>query len=257
MNLDDVTPMILTWNEEENLHSTLGRLEWAQKVIVVDSYSLDSTLEIAKSFRNVEIHQRKFDHFSDQCNFGLTHVATPWVLSLDADYICPRELFDEISQINATGLTAFSAKFTYAVYGRKLRGGIYPPRKVLYLASEARYECDGHAHRVSVAGKHGLLNVRIIHDDRKPLSRWLNSQITYAQAEAEKINQADHLGWKDWIRSKVLFAPALTFFYCLFVRGLLLDGMAGIYYSLQRTFAELLLSIVLLDRKLLARIRED
>ncbi|KLU02925.1 glycosyltransferase [Rhodopirellula islandica] len=90
----------------------------------------------------------------------------------------------------------------------------------------------------------------IDHDDHKPLSHWFNAQIKYAFLEADKIKSNCNLSWKDRLRSKILFAPFLNLFYCLFAKRLILDGWAGIFYSTQRFFAELILSLVLLDRKL-------
>jgi hypothetical protein len=56
-----------------------------------------------------------------------------------------------------------------------------------------------------------------------------------------------------------VIAPFLTVLYCLFYKGLILDGWAGIFYTFQRIFAELTLSLTLLDRKLRNRnaARED
>jgi hypothetical protein len=68
--------------------------------------------------------------------------------------------------------------------------------------------------------------------------------------EACKLTEADPrgLGWADKIRLLRFPAPALMLLYCLFVKGLIWDGRAGIYYALQRTFAELLLSLHLLQK---------
>ena len=56
-----LTALVLTYNEQENIRRNLEALVWVPKVIVVDSFSNDQTLEIARSFPNVQIVQRVFD----------------------------------------------------------------------------------------------------------------------------------------------------------------------------------------------------
>lgn len=255
MRLDNVTPMILTWNEEVNIGRTLSKLTWAPRIVVVDSYSDDGTLEIASQFERVVVIQRKFVSFADQCNAGLSAVDTPWVLSLDADYMCTQSLIRSIEELPDTpDANGFVVRFVMAVLGRPLTASLYPPRMVLYRREMAQYRQDGHAHRVSVAGRTGLLAGKIVHDDRKALSAWMAAQIRYAKDEATKLTTASHadLGLIDRLRRSMVTVPMLTPLYCLFVKGLVLDGWPGWYYTAQRTIAELILSLTLLDMRLRA-----
>ena len=81
--LDEITVLILTYNEAPNIRRTLGRLRWAHRIVVVDSFSTDETVEIVNGFSNADLVQRRFDSFARQCNFGLEQIRSPWVLSLD------------------------------------------------------------------------------------------------------------------------------------------------------------------------------
>src|ERR1700733_2145160 len=90
-----LTALILTKNEEPNLSRVLEKLTWLEKVVILDSFSTDATLEIAGSFRNVVIYQRKFDTFATQCNYGLSLITSEWVLSLDADYVLTDDFITE------------------------------------------------------------------------------------------------------------------------------------------------------------------
>ncbi|MFO0941587.1 MAG: glycosyltransferase family 2 protein [Pirellulales bacterium] len=249
MQLAEITPMILTFNEAANLRRTLEAVSWAKQILIVDSFSTDETLSIVADFPQATVVQRAFDHFADQCNFGLKNIQTDWVLSMDADYVCSIDLSAEIESLEGDS-AGYQAAFLYGIYGKNLRACLYPPRTVLYQRVKANYLRDGHAHRVQIDGQVSQLRSRIIHDDRKPLSNWLRSQLKYAEHEAEKLLRASisELGWKDRIRKRVFFAPWLTLLYCLFAKRLILDGRAGIYYTLQRVFAELVLSLTLLDR---------
>jgi len=249
---EDLTAVILTYDEEANLPRTLDSLGWVRKILLVDSGSNDETLAIAARYPQVRVVHRAFDSFAGQCNAALEMVDTAWVLSLDADYELSPELSDEIQSLREDGRDGWRARFVYRIYGHSLRGSLYPPRCVLYRRSLARYEDQGHGHRVDVSGDIGELRGVIYHDDRKPLGRWLTSQSRYAQVEAEHLLSADRseLSWVDRIRLIGWPAPFLVFLHVLFVRGCVFDGWAGIYYAMQRMFAEAAICVALLDRRL-------
>jgi len=251
VDLSSVTPLILTYNEEANIGRTLDRLTWAERVVVVDSYSDDATVEIAESYATVDLVQREFDDHTSQWNYGLDQVRTEWVLSLDADYQVPSALVEELRALSPPGtLAGYRAPFTYCVHGRPLRGTLYPPRTVLFRNDRARYVQDGHTQRLSVDGRVDDLDTPLSHDDRKPLSTWLDNQRRYARLEAEKLADADEVGLTDRLRRTNVLAPLLTPLYCLFVQGLILDGWAGWHYTLQRTYAEVLLALARVDAQL-------
>ena len=152
---------------------------------MIDSGSTDGTIELLARYPQVDIVHRPFDNFADQCNFGLTHVRTTWALSLDADYELSAELVRELQDLQETeAVRGYRASFVYSIYGRRLRGSLYPPRTVLYRARDAHYVNEGHGHRVQIPGQVRQLRGVIYHDDRKPLSRWLAAQQRYAQLEA-------------------------------------------------------------------------
>ena len=250
--LDQITPLILTYNEESNLERTMNQLSWASDIVVVDSFSSDNTAKIAGSFPQTRVFQREFDSHQRQWRFGLTKtdIKTQWVLALDADYVLTDDLISELRNLQPEPeVNGYTAEFVYCLNGKRLRCGIYPPVNVLYRANEAAYEQDGHTHRVSIKGEVRLLRSKILHDDRKPLRRWLLSQVNYAQLEAHKLQTSapGNLSFFDRIRSWRIIAPAGMLFYCLVIRGGLFDGWAGLFYAFQRTLAELMLSLHLLD----------
>lgn len=249
VKLTEVTPMILTYNETPNILRVLDRLTWAKKVLVIDSYSTDGTLEYLDRYPNVEVHFRKFDGFAQQCNFGLSHVNTKWVLSLDADYVLPEsfilEMADIITQDKVNG--AFAA-FRYCIVGSPLKRDNTTPRKVLYKKALAEYHNVGHQHRVAVAAPEGNFKAKIFHDDRKSLSRWLKSQDGYLTTEARKLQSTSYgdLDLADKIRKTKILGPIVMFFFCLIVQGMLFQGWRGWFYALQRTLVETLLAIKLI-----------
>ena len=251
--LSDITPLVLTFNEAPNIGRALEQLSWAKEILVLDSFSTDETLQIAQSFPHVRILQRAFDTFASQCNFGLEQIRTSWVLSLDADYVLSDGFSQELADLTPRhGTAGYRAAFTYCIYGRPLRASLYPPRTVLYRRAHAKYHDEGHGHRVQVDGPIGGLRSKIYHDDRKPLQRWLAEQNRYGEREAKALlgAAASDLPIQDRLRRWCLPAPLLVFFFTLIGKRLILDGWPGWFYALQRTYAETLLAIHLLDARL-------
>lgn len=251
----DITVVILTFNEAPNLARTLGRVSWAKDVVVVDSGSTDDTREIAARHPNVRVFVRAFTSHADQWNYGLTGtgITSEWVLALDADFVLPEAAIDELARLTPDpGTGGYRAPFRYCINGRPLRGAAYPPVVVLYRRAGATYVQDGHTQRVAVTGRIEPLAAPIFHDDRKALRHWLASQIRYQELEADKLTSVpmSSLNLVDRARRLIVVAPPAMFCYCYFLRGGVLDGTAGLYYALQRTAAELILSLNLVERML-------
>ncbi|HEX6000927.1 MAG TPA: glycosyltransferase family 2 protein [Hyphomicrobiaceae bacterium] len=248
-----ITALVLTCNEEANIGRTLAALHWVPHILVVDSGSTDGTLAIVDRFPQTKAVTRSFDSFAAQCNFGLAQIASPWVLSLDADYVVSDALAREILALSPDEATcAFRVSFVYRIHGRNLRAALYPPRSVLYRRDRATYRDIGHGHRVEIAGPIRELAAPIYHDDRKPLSRWLATQRSYARREADYLlaTPRAHLRRSDRIRRMGWPAPILVFLYTLIVKRCLFDGWAGWLYVLQRTVAEMLIALELAERRL-------
>lgn len=245
-----ITPLILTFNEAPNIERSLQRLLWAKNIVVIDSFSTDETLTILQAYSQVQVFQRSFDSFAQQCNFGLSNITTEWVLSLDADYILSDLLIAELNQwVPSVNINGYFVRFRYCVFGKPLRGTLLPPRQVLYRRTKAIYYEDGHAHRVHVEGQSTFLSGTIEHDDRKSLSRWLASQDRYMVQEAAKLMSTPlhELSWGDRLRKQKIIAPFVILVYCLLLKGGLWDGWAGWYYAFQRLLAEILLALRLLE----------
>lgn len=250
--MQNLTALVLTFNEEPNIARTLSNLSSLAQVIVVDSFSTDSTVQIAKTFPNVTIFERTFDEHTNQWEFARSKIITEWTLALDADYQFSKVGIDEIlAQIESNPKeNGFFASFFYAIEGDVIKSGIYPPVCVLYRTRKAKYLKDGHTQRIEVQGDTGILKEKIIHDDRKSFAFWLQAQVNYAKLEAEKLSLKSVTKSKnDKIRLKTKFTPIIVFFYCIFVNRGYKDGISGWKYAFQRMMAELILQYFLLDFK--------
>lgn len=250
--LEQITPLILTRDEEVNIGRTLGQLEWAAEVVVVDSLSTDHTVEIAQSFPNTRVVQRPYDTLAAQSNFGIAQADTEWVMLLDADYYVTDELTRQLAALRPPdGVDAYEIPFLYAVNGKRLRATLYPPRIVLFRRKHGGVVQDGHAHRVRVPGRTERLDAPIVHDDRKSLARFLDRQKRYMRQEAAKLREADPktLNFAARLRKLRVVAPFAVLVHTLFVKRLFLDGFAGMRYVLERVLAECMLSVELFRKR--------
>ena len=253
-SLDQITPLILTYNEEANISRTLAGLSWAQRIVVIDSFSTDSTLELLTQHPQVEVVQRAFDSFAEQCHFGLQLITTPWCLSLDADHGITPQFQGELAVIISTApsdVTAVLTPFRYCVQGKQLRGTLLPPRFNLIRPTGGHYVNDGHAHSFVPAGRTLAMRQPILHDDRKPLSRWLASQQRYLKQETQKLLTTPHhqLTRGDRLRKCHAIAPFAVLLLCLIWHRGLLDGWRGWFYAFQRMYVETLLSLMLWEAR--------
>jgi glycosyltransferase involved in cell wall biosynthesis len=251
--IEEITPVILTYNEAPNIARTLDRVVWARRVVVIDSGSNDETLEIIRSYPQAEAIHRPFDDCASQWNFANAQVDRGWVLSLDADYELSDSLVAELRGLHPTAtVSGYRARFVYRIFGRSLHGSLYPPRTVLYRKDRAYYRNEGHTQQLVITGEVMPLSGVIFHDDRKPLARWVGSQRRYAQQEADYLLAADRnsLGHIDRLRLRGWFTPLAVLLYTLFFKGCVFDGWTGWYYVLQRVFAETLIALEIVERRL-------
>ena len=253
--LADITPVILTYNEAANIGRSLKRLSWAREVVIVDSGSTDETLSIAARFPNVRTIHRPFDSHARQWRFAAdeTGLASDWILRLDADYMLEPALREELGAlVPAADTAAYEIAFTYCIDGQPLRASLYPALPVLFRRGRARFEQDGHTEKLHIDGPVVRLRNRLLHDDRKSLERWLQSQVRYQAHEADKLlaRSWSELSWADRLRCTRVLGPPAVALHCLVVKGLVLDGRAGLLYTAQRVAADLILSMHLLRRDL-------
>jgi glycosyltransferase involved in cell wall biosynthesis len=248
--------LILTKNEEPNLKRVLDKLTWLEKVVILDSFSTDATLEIAASYPNTMLVQRAFDTHGVQWNYGLSLLDSAWVLTMDADYVLPDDFIAETKEYVTSGHNAaYESNFKFLVFGKPLLKDNTTPRPVLFQKSLCSYFDDGHTQRLHVNGQTGTYQSQILHDDRKSLSRWLSNQDGYAIKECNKLVASNGKGLpiSAKIRKSKIFAPFIVFFYSLFVKGLILNGWRGWHYTLQRTMVEIILALRIIEEEKLKK----
>ena len=199
----DLTTIILTYNEEKNIANAINSVkEISKRIVVVDSYSNDKTVEIAKSL-GAEIYQNKWINYSKQFQFALTHtnINTQWIFRLDADEIISSDAAIEIDRIckknSETEINGIVVRFEVSFLGKSLKhGGIYPFKKLLVFKKDKGYIEDRSMdeHIILTEGKSVELKNDSFHRDYKDLSSWIDKHNKYSSREVEDYFNSNNKG---------------------------------------------------------------
>jgi glycosyltransferase involved in cell wall biosynthesis len=253
--LENITPAILTYNEAPNIGRTLDALRWAGAVVILDSGSTDETKEIAGRYENVRWFERAFDTHQTQWEYAVreTGIATEYVLALDADMEVTPAFRDELEEKFLPGnFAGGDVAFVYSYYGRNLTGSLYPNQIRVVRRQDVVITQVDHTQHFAVPGTVYKFRNRVIHDDRKPLERWVASQLSYQVLNDEAIGNGESNRLKYSLRRTGLM-PAMVALLAYLRSGGPFGGAASARYAYERLVCESLLAIRLMNRRLEAR----
>jgi glycosyltransferase involved in cell wall biosynthesis len=94
-----ISIVINTLNEEKNIARCLQAVKWANDIVLVDMYSTDKTVKIAKKFGTRVYFHKRIGYVEPARNFAISKAKNKWVLVLDADEIIPKTLSNKLQQI--------------------------------------------------------------------------------------------------------------------------------------------------------------
>jgi len=244
-DLDQVTPVILTLNEEDNIGRTLLSLSWARRVVVVDSGSSDQTKRVANAFKNVEWHMRDFDSHALQWKFAIhqTGISSKYILALDADMQTTDQFVREVkARFLPSKLAAGSLRFQHWVLGQPMSRTLIPPQLRIFRRDLVSIEQRGHTQEFLVPPPLYRFDSAVIHDDQKTLERWVNSQVAYSRLEYERLAGLTQWSLKDRLRRLALMPLAAAAVAYIFGGGPL-RGSSSLCYALERLTYESLLAM--------------
>lgn len=228
---------MITMNEEANLPRTLDSVRFADQIVVVDSFSTDRTLDIARSY-NADVFVETFKGHGGQKNSAIDKCTSDWILLLDADEVLSDTLQNEIRKLlgGNPGQNAFWINRSNQIFGRWMRhGGFYPDRKLrLFRRGSARMTNEQSPHSTpSHDGIPGYLPGDLLHYAYPTLSLYLEHMGRYS-SEMARLAVAQgktsvHLPGFFW---NVILNPTATFIYNYFIRLGFLDGREGLLLHL-------------------------
>lgn len=244
------TPVIITYNEQSNVESTLASLDWAERVVVLDSGSTDYTEEIARSFSNVAWFARAFDNHCSQWSYAIheTAIDTEYVIALDADMRPGAGFLNELKwRFEDRSLEGARVPFEFRIVGTALRGSIYPAQIRVFRKRSVQIRQLGHTQVFEVSGRVCDFRSKLIHEDRKAVDRWAQNQIKYASLEAVRIKNSKSLSLKDRLRVAGI-SPLVWGAYAYIKAGGPWKAHASRAYAYERLIFEALLARVLAER---------
>lgn len=228
---------IITYNEEDRLEDALKSVyEIADEIVVLDSYSTDQTVEIAKKY-NARVLFNTFDNYGDQKNLALDHATHEWVLNLDADERVSPELADSIRRLKETSTgeaDGFLIKRKTNYLGRWItHSGWYPDRKLrLFKKSKSRW--SGRIHeRLELDGCLEYLEGEILHYTYRDMNDHIQRLNRYSYMQAQDI--VDKRKKALYLRAIIL--PPITFVRFYIWKLGLLDGFPGLVIALVSSWA--------------------
>src|ERR1035438_9479279 len=136
--MEKLSVLLPTFNEAPKIRRCLDSVKWADEILVVDSFSDDATLEIAREY-GARIIQHEYINSANQKNWAIPQCRCEWVLQIDADEILEPLLIDEIREILAhptACVDGYRMPFKHHVIGQWMKSmGLYPE---YHLRSEER-----------------------------------------------------------------------------------------------------------------------
>ncbi|MCG2725671.1 MAG: glycosyltransferase family 2 protein [Elusimicrobia bacterium] len=192
-----ISVIILTFNEEKNIEACLRSvIDFADDVFIVDSFSNDKTLEIAKKYTD-KVFQHKFENQAKQLNWALENlpIKTEWMLRIDADERVLPELKEELIvklpkvKENVNGIY-FKRRVFF--WGKWIKHGGYYPTWLLRIWRHKRAYCEDRLvdeHMKLIEGGVEFLENDIYEENKKSLTLWIEKHNSYATREAiETLN---------------------------------------------------------------------
>ncbi len=221
-----ITAIIPTFNEEVHVEAAIKSVDFADEIIVIDSFSTDATIELAKK-HNVKVVQRVFDDFSSQKNFAIDLAINEWIFVLDSDERIEESLKKEIVETlnEATGFVAYSIKRNFYFLGNKIKYSGWQRDRVVRLFSKkhCKYNGDLVHELIETKGEIGFLKNEIDHYSYRDFEHYVAKLNRNSWLKAKKLHQ-EKKGVNPY---NLLVKPPVRFLTHYIVRLGFLDGFEG------------------------------
>ncbi|MDA3788223.1 MAG: glycosyltransferase family 2 protein [Desulfobacula sp.] len=230
LKVSKLSVYIIAFNEEEKIKQALQSVEWADEIIVADSFSTDNTATIAREF-GAKVIQIPFNGFGELRNKAIEACSHDWIFSLDSDERCTDGAREEIQKIMTSkeSLDAYYIPRRNYFMGKWIRhSGYYPDYRQpqLFRKCALEFKNDAVHERYEVTGNKGCgyLNSFINQVPFKNLEEVIHKANRYSTLGAQKLLETD--------RKPGMMKALLHGFWAAFTLYILkfgfLDGWPGI-----------------------------
>lgn len=220
--MNSLSVIIPAYNEETYIEDAIRSVSFANEIIVIDSYSTDSTRDKAKNM-GCTVLERKFDNFSAQKNFAIKAAKGDWVLFLDADERVTEKLKHEIQEtLKNPKYNGYTISFPHFYMNRFL---YHKVDRVVRLVKNKNIHFTGDVHeKLNFDGKAGALHNFMIHYTYKGLFHLLAKKDSYAWFQAQMAVRKG----KKVTCLHLIFKPLYRFFHAYIIKKGFLDGVPGL-----------------------------
>ncbi len=224
-----ISALVIAYNEMGYIEKCIKSVEFADEIIVVDSFSTDGTYEYLLAHPKVKVIQHPFANFTSQKSFALQQATHDWVLFLDADEVISEELKTEISTVvnNKTEFSAFwfYRKFMFANEVLRYSGWQTDKNYRLFRKSKAKFSDRKIVHEtLEVNGASGIFKEKLIHYCYKNYEDYKSKMQKYGRLKAKE----DFFTEKKFNYLSLVLKPLWKFFNHYFLRLGIFDGRKGI-----------------------------
>lgn len=231
-----ISVIILTKNEEKNIVDCIESLSFCDEIIVIDDYSDDRTVELAKRAKAHTVSRSLNGDFAAQRNFGLAQAKGEWVLFIDADERVDTSLRDEIIQSTNHPISQYNGFYIKRrdfMWGKELRHGETGSIKLLRLARKSKGKWEGRVHEVwKIQGAIGELQHALLHHPHQTITEFLQEINFYTSLRAQELYEKRV---KTYWWSVILY-PKAKFFVNYFLKRGFLDGLHGFIFAMMMSF---------------------
>ncbi len=226
---EKISALIITYNEIGFIEKCIQSIDFADEIIVVDSFSTDGTFEYLSNLKNVKVIQHTFDNFTLQKSFALKQASNDWVLFLDADEVVTENLKSEILKtLNSNPEHAaywFYRKFMFQNKSLLFSGWQTDKNYRLFKKSKVKFSEEKLVHEtLEVNGSSGILNEKLIHYCYKNFEEYKEKIISYGRLKAKESFFKE----KKFNYFYMIVKPSWKFFHRYLLRLGILDGKKGI-----------------------------
>ncbi len=234
----DLSVVVITKNEEQNIGRCLESVKWADEIILVDTQSTDRTCEIAGKY-GARIFSPEWRGYGRAKREGVRLAKGRWILSVDADEEVSPELAEEIKGImhNEANRSGFFMARRTNFLGRWIRHSGWSPDLVLrlFLKAEGNFDEAVVHEKVILNGETGYLRGKLLHYSYPNLEQYLEKFNRYTTLGAEEaFHRGKRSRWWD-----IVVRPPVAFVKHYISRQGFRDGLEGFVISVMSSVAVL------------------
>lgn len=226
--MSKISAIVITYNEERSISRCIDSLaRVADEIVVVDSFSKDSTKQICEA-RGVRFIEHPFTGHIEQKNFALSQTTFDYVISLDADEYLSNELIEAILTVKKTWPFEAYRMNRLSTYGNKWirRGNWYPDKKVrLWNKNIGSWGGKNPHDQVILKKSVKFLHIKgdILHQAYEDCFETIQKIQAYSDIYARQ-----NVGKESSAVLKILFRASFTFFKSYIIKRGIFDGFEGL-----------------------------